>query len=283
VHRDVSPGNVILADDCVRLIDLGIARSHAEGASHDTTRLGTWGFAAPEQYGFAQTDARSDVYSLGRLLGYMLTGVEPTDPDYETRLGEVDARVAGVIEKACAFEPSARYQGVGEMAGALAGAKTGATTGAGGVVGRLASRSGDADVVRRLSGRASFFLACLRGTRGWRRAVAAALLVVGAVAGLLVAMAAVNLALHPTRETDAFSAALAVVVLVVVELGVVYHPVTCLLPDASVVASAGAPTPPERGLRAFLKREAQLLLAGLLALGLLTVLATLVIGSTPAP
>lgn len=49
VHRDVAPGNVVVAADGAHLIDLGIARVRVDGASHDTTRLGTWGFAAPEQ------------------------------------------------------------------------------------------------------------------------------------------------------------------------------------------------------------------------------------------
>lgn len=68
VHRDVSPKNVILSPRGAVLIDLGIARTYVEGAQRDTTRLGTWGFASPEQYGFAQTDGRSDVYSVGCLL-----------------------------------------------------------------------------------------------------------------------------------------------------------------------------------------------------------------------
>ena len=67
VHRDISPKNVIMASDGAHLIDLGISRMHAEKpVEHDTTILGTWGFAPAEQYGFAQTDSRSDIYSLGR-------------------------------------------------------------------------------------------------------------------------------------------------------------------------------------------------------------------------
>lgn len=122
VHRDITPGNVILAQDGAHLLDLGIARRRTEGQGHDTTHLGTWGFAAPEQFGFAQTDARSDVYGLGRLMGYMLTGVLPSDEAFERLLAEpsaVDARLARVVAKATAFEPSARYQSADELGSAL--------------------------------------------------------------------------------------------------------------------------------------------------------------------
>lgn len=113
VHRDVSPKNVILSPRGAILIDLGIARAYVEGAQRDTTRLGTWGFASPEQYGFAQTDGRSDVYSVGCLLGYMLTGLTPDAEGYAAALadpGIVRPELRRIVEKACSFEPSERYQ-----------------------------------------------------------------------------------------------------------------------------------------------------------------------------
>ena len=124
IHRDITPANIILARDGAHLIDFGIARirSEASNRSRDTTALGTYGFASPEQYGFAKTDARSDVFSLGRLLGFMLTGVYPDASDYEQRLADdaaVPARLRAVIGYACAFEPSKRPQSIQEFRQAL--------------------------------------------------------------------------------------------------------------------------------------------------------------------
>ena len=124
IHRDITPSNVIVADDGAHLVDFGIARTVAANATHDTTALGTYGFASPEQFGFAQTDARSDVYSLGRLLGYMLTGVYPDDKRYGQLLADphvVPSQLKSVIDRACSFEPSARIQSADELRRAILG------------------------------------------------------------------------------------------------------------------------------------------------------------------
>ena len=72
IHRDIKPQNVVLRPDGTAvLIDFGIARVRTENGT-DTVAFGTQGFAPPEQYGFAQTDARSDIYSLGILLYWLL-------------------------------------------------------------------------------------------------------------------------------------------------------------------------------------------------------------------
>ncbi len=129
VHRDISPTNVIVAADGAHLIDLGIARFRSEDVTHDTTQLGTRGFASPEQCGYAQTDARSDVYSLGRILGYLLTGVRPETPDtaeYERALADenvVSPEARKIVCRASALEPSARYQSAAALSAALEGEK----------------------------------------------------------------------------------------------------------------------------------------------------------------
>ena len=125
IHRDIVPANVVIGPDgSVHLIDLGIARVHVDGVAKDTRQLGTWGFAPPEQYGFAQTDARSDVFSIGRLFAYMLTGITPDKESFAGALSDdrvVSPSARDLIERACAFEPSARHQSADELDRALEG------------------------------------------------------------------------------------------------------------------------------------------------------------------
>ena len=80
IFRDLKPSNVMLIPNgSVRLIDFGIARYFKPGQFKDTMAFGSPGYAAPEQYGKAQTTPRADIYSLGALLHQMLTGDDPTE------------------------------------------------------------------------------------------------------------------------------------------------------------------------------------------------------------
>jgi len=84
IYRDMKPGNVMLMPNGdIKLIDFGMAREFKATSRHDTTNLGTHGYAAPEQYSSTcQTDARTDIYSLGVTLYHLVTGHDPCLPPY---------------------------------------------------------------------------------------------------------------------------------------------------------------------------------------------------------
>ena len=112
IHRDLKPENVVLSPEGTPvLIDFGIARIQSDGSS-DTFISGTVGFAPPEQYGFSQTDARSDLYALGMLLNWLKTGSRQLPPRAVTPLDRVIARCA-------AFDPADRYASADQVLRAL--------------------------------------------------------------------------------------------------------------------------------------------------------------------
>ncbi len=105
IHRDINPKNVMVSTDgVVKLIDFGIARKYKENSVNDTTILGTEGFAAPEQFGFQQTDGRSDIYSLGVLFHLLLSGKMPEGGRC------LNMEYKEFIQKCISLEPSMRYQ-----------------------------------------------------------------------------------------------------------------------------------------------------------------------------
>lgn len=66
IHRDIKPENILIdKSGHLHLIDFGIARIYRPGKGSDTRLLGTVGYAAPEQFGYSQSDFRSDIYSIG--------------------------------------------------------------------------------------------------------------------------------------------------------------------------------------------------------------------------
>lgn len=99
VHRDVKPENIVLRGADAVLIDFDAARIHKESGESDTCVLGTIGFAAPEQYGFSQSDTCSDIYSLGVLLNVMLTGKHPSNQLAPGRFGRIVIRCTQIAPK----------------------------------------------------------------------------------------------------------------------------------------------------------------------------------------
>ncbi|GEM_PF-1585120 len=158
VFRDLKPGNIMIdRTGRVKLIDFGIARVIRPGQSRDTQNLGTLGYAAPEQLGTAQSDARTDIYALGVTLYEMLTGYDPTtSPMNLPPIRELNASVTPAMERVItrAIEPdrNKRWQTVAEIRVTLVAARSAAsnepapwlppggatlTSGAGRVAGRI--------------------------------------------------------------------------------------------------------------------------------------------------
>ncbi|AXI09532.1 hypothetical protein CUC15_11630 [Oceanobacillus zhaokaii] len=74
IYRDIKPGNIMMmSNQSIKLIDFGIARRFQDNLLHDTVQVGTVGFAAPEQFEKKQTDSRTDLFSLGALLYYLVS------------------------------------------------------------------------------------------------------------------------------------------------------------------------------------------------------------------
>ncbi len=106
IHRDIKPSNLILqSGGNIRLIDFDAARTVKDNQSVDTNLLGTKGYAPPEQYGFGQTDSRSDIFSLGK------TMLELT--------GENCGGLKKILAKCIEVDPKNRYQSADELKVAL--------------------------------------------------------------------------------------------------------------------------------------------------------------------
>ncbi len=112
IHRDIKPENIFYDGHDIILFDFDISRIYDDNQNKDTSILGSYGYAAPEQFGFKQTDNRSDIYALGVLLNVMLTGKYPSDYLVESWEKEI-------VEKATQMDPNNRYQSVDDLKDAI--------------------------------------------------------------------------------------------------------------------------------------------------------------------
>lgn len=121
IHRDLKPTNVIVNGSSLTVIDFGIARAFRENASSDTAPFATRAYAPPEQFGYGQTDVRSDVYALGMVLYFLLTECNPTADVARNGFNDprVPAALRPVLARATAFDPQGRYQSVRALKGAF--------------------------------------------------------------------------------------------------------------------------------------------------------------------
>ncbi len=117
IHRDIKPENIVVTPTGETVfIDFGTMRSYKKDSQRDTFVVGTRGTAAPEQYGYRQTDQRTDVYAIGQTMLYMVTESYELDQLSECKISR---KLKKIIEKACSFEPDKRYADAAELRKAI--------------------------------------------------------------------------------------------------------------------------------------------------------------------
>lgn len=113
VHRDIKPSNIIIEKNGhVNLIDFNAARHVNADKNEDTRMLGTVYFAAPEQFGFGQSDERTDIYGLGATINYIMIGDKPG-------AGIAECRFSDILKKCLMVDAKDRYQSAAELRGVL--------------------------------------------------------------------------------------------------------------------------------------------------------------------
>lgn len=125
IYRDLKPGNILVDnEEKVYLVDFGIARFFQGGKSRDTVIIGTPGFASPEHYGRGQTDSRSDIYSLGVTMHFMMTAEDPAEKPFHFDIPyninpDVSFQTSAIIMKCLDLDPNRRYQRASELKKAI--------------------------------------------------------------------------------------------------------------------------------------------------------------------
>lgn len=125
IYRDFKPDNIMICPDGhLRLVDFGAASERNYGTRDNIIMAVTQGYAAPEQFGWtgrgAYADERSDIYALGKVMYYMVTGADPAKPPYASLSVHdyqplVSKHLERIIRKCIEENPTHRYQTVEEL------------------------------------------------------------------------------------------------------------------------------------------------------------------------
>ncbi len=113
IHRDIKPQNFIVSKNgTIHLVDLDAMQYHKPNKELDTQALGTPAYAAPEQFGFRRCDQKTDIYAIGKLLVFLLTGT------HETKLlkgQKISIPIRYIINKCLQFDPDRRFASVRQL------------------------------------------------------------------------------------------------------------------------------------------------------------------------
>jgi predicted Ser/Thr protein kinase/ribosomal protein L40E len=127
IFRDLKPSNIMVNNaGAIKLVDFGIARTYKENKLQDTIALGSENYAAPEQWGQAQTDARSDLYGLGATMYHLLANMPPSPaflPSEPQALNVLNSALSTetvqIVTRAMARRREDRYPSAAEMRKAI--------------------------------------------------------------------------------------------------------------------------------------------------------------------
>lgn len=119
IHRDIKPSNILLTNKgIVKIIDFDASREYrTEEQTEDTKKLGTIEYAPPEQFGFSQTDVRSDIYAMGVVFYELIYGkrFSRAEVNHVINDGKNRKQIQYIINKCTMFDPNNRYQSVNEI------------------------------------------------------------------------------------------------------------------------------------------------------------------------
>lgn len=114
IHRDIKPENILITSNSVLyLVDFDASKSYKAGKDRDTELIGTRKYAAPEQYGFSQSDPRTDIYAIGKI------GLEMIYGDSTIKPGQKNDPVLAILRKCTSMDPDDRFNSARELREAL--------------------------------------------------------------------------------------------------------------------------------------------------------------------